>query len=108
MRRYLKRTEFYRWPSRMSTNVKTERPVIEFLVDSSFVQMILNYHIFATVLAQRRQKLNTRINEMTVSSLNRDFVVAIPGLLGKVLNYACSLPCTELLINLRFSLQFFI
>lgn len=30
---------------------------------------------------------------MTVSSLNRDYVVAIPGLLGKVLNYACSLPC---------------
>nr|CAH0105493.1 unnamed protein product [Daphnia galeata] len=46
----------------------------------------------ASLLAQRRQKLNTRINEMTVSSLNRDFVVAIPGLLGKVLNYACSLP----------------
>ena len=45
------------------------------------------------VLAQRRQKLGTRMNEMTVSSLNRDFVVSIPGLLGKVLNYACSLPC---------------
>jgi len=35
---------------------------------------------------------------MTVSSLNRDFVVAIPGLLGKVLNYACSLPCKNYLL----------
>lgn len=30
-----------------------------------------------------------------MSSLNRDFVVAIPGLLGKVLNFACSLPCKK-------------
>lgn len=45
------------------------------------------------VLAQRRQKLNIRVNEMTISSLNRDYVIHIPGLLGKVLNYACKLPC---------------
>ena len=45
------------------------------------------------MLAQRRQKLNTRTNEITVSSLNRDYVIHVPGLLGKVLNYACKLPC---------------
>jgi hypothetical protein len=44
-------------------------------------------------LAQRRQKLVTRVNEITTSSLNRDFVIAVPGLLGKVLNFACRLPC---------------
>lgn len=46
----------------------------------------------ASLLAQRRQKLNIRVNEMTISSLNRDYVIHIPGLLGKVLNYACKLP----------------
>lgn len=62
-----------------------------------------NSFLLNVVLAQRRQKVSSRVSEMTVSSLNRDFVVSVPGLLGKVLNYACSLPCKNLITCLYFT-----
>ena len=65
----------------------------------NYVCSSLIYLINLAVLVQSKQQLKISINEVTVSSLNRDFVVAIPGLLGKIINYACSLPCNIIFIQ---------